>query len=64
MSGEKVLYTIQYAKLEAINLVIGSHTFTEVFGVRSFVNKTKTEFPSLHIHEIQEDHIETSGFSR
>jgi putative NIF3 family GTP cyclohydrolase 1 type 2 len=64
ISGEKVLYTIQYAKLEKINLVIGSHTFTEIFGVRNFVTKIKDAFPSMDIYEIREDHLETAGFSK
>ena len=33
ITGEKVLYTVQYAKFAGINLIVGSHTHTEVFGV-------------------------------
>ncbi len=64
ITGEKVLYTLQYAKDQKINLVIGSHTFTEVFGVMSLVDLIKKQFPKVDIFLIEEDHIETNGFTK
>ncbi len=37
ITGEYVLYSQQYAKLHNMNLLVGSHTNTEVHGVRSMV---------------------------
>ncbi|MDR6552600.1 Nif3-like dinuclear metal center hexameric protein [Paenibacillus qinlingensis] len=58
ITGEKVLYTIQYAKFIKMNLIVGSHTFTEIFGVRSLVEKMKANYDSLDIIELVEDHVE------
>lgn len=35
ITGEHNLYTIQYAKFKGKNLIIRSHTFTEIFGIES-----------------------------
>ena len=59
ITGERVLYTVQYAQISKINLVIGSHTFTEIFGVESLVEKVVTQFNDLDYVKILEDHIET-----
>lgn len=58
ITGEKTLYSIQYAKHLGMNMIVGSHTFTEVFGVQSFVHELKTRFSELEIHQLIEDHIE------
>ena len=29
ITGEKFLYTVQYAKFAGINIIVGSHTYTE-----------------------------------
>lgn len=63
ITGEKVLYTAQYAKLEKLNLIIGSHTYTEIFGVKNFVALLKEKFPELNTLMIQEEHLETNGFN-
>lgn len=59
ITGEKVLYTIQYAQLKKLNLIIGSHTFTEIFGVESFVNLL-SEKSGIQILRINESHLETN----
>jgi len=46
ITGEKSLYTVQFAKYLNMNLIVGSHMFTELFGVRSFANKLKEAFLS------------------
>lgn len=58
ITGEKTLYTIQYAEFAKINLIAGSHTFTEVFGVRSLANKVRESFPQIEIEYIEEEHME------
>lgn len=60
ITGEKILYTVQYAKEKGLNLMIGSHTFTELFGVESLVRKIKEAFPNVTIQLVEEEHIETS----
>lgn len=58
ITGEKVLYTIQYAEFAGLNLIVGSHTYTEVFGVENLANKLTDHF---NIHEairLPERHIE------
>ncbi|MNR62849.1 metal-binding protein [compost metagenome] len=58
ITGEKILYTIQYAKFINMNLIVGSHTFTEIFGVKSFAEKIKEKYDTLEIIELVEEHIE------
>ncbi|MFW6319237.1 MAG: Nif3-like dinuclear metal center hexameric protein [Bacillota bacterium] len=62
LTGEKVLYTMQYANLHNMNLIIGSHTFTELFGVESLMNIISNQFKSIEVKLIKEDHIETLPF--
>ena len=57
-TGEKILYTVQYAKYTKINLIVGSHTFTEIFGVESLAKMINEKYPELEIFRIEEDHIE------
>ena len=57
-SGEKILYTVQYAKYTKINLIVGSHTFTEVFGLESLANMINEKYPMVETIRIQEEHIE------
>ena len=64
LTGEKVLYTMQYADLHGINLIIGSHTFTEIFGVKSLVNIISNHFSSISIELIKEEHLETKPFKK
>ena len=58
ITGEKVLYTMQYAKQKDLNLIIGSHTFTEIFGVESLVKLLKNRFIDLDIKLISEERLE------
>jgi len=58
ITGEKILYTIQYAQFVKLNLIVGSHTFTEIFGVKSLAEKLKDAFSELEIVELIEDHFE------
>ncbi|TLS36175.1 Nif3-like dinuclear metal center hexameric protein [Pseudalkalibacillus caeni] len=58
VTGEATLYTIQYAKFAGINLLVGSHTFTEIFGVESLVNKIQGLDTGIKIIELKEKHFE------
>lgn len=58
ITSEKILYTVQYAQFIGMNLIVGSHTFTEIFGVRALAEKIKTTFPGLEIVRLHEPHIE------
>ncbi|MGS0972057.1 MAG: Nif3-like dinuclear metal center hexameric protein [Candidatus Izemoplasmataceae bacterium] len=64
ITGEKNLYTLQYAKLNNLNLIVGSHTFTEIFGVSTLLERVKKEFKTIEVIEIKEDHIETQPFKK
>ncbi|MBM6618780.1 Nif3-like dinuclear metal center hexameric protein [Bacillus suaedaesalsae] len=58
ITGEATLYTIQYAQFIGINLLVGSHTFTEIFGVESLVKKLQENHLDLTIVRIEEEHFE------
>lgn len=58
ITGEKVLYTIEYAKFVGMNLIIGSHTFTEVFGIESLAKKVKEKYNDIEIIRLIEEHLE------
>ncbi|WP_107838285.1 Nif3-like dinuclear metal center hexameric protein [Metasolibacillus meyeri] len=58
ITGEVNLYTIQYAQFVGINLLVGSHTFTEIFGVESLAYKLKALEPSITLTLLPETHFE------
>ena len=58
ITGEASLYTIQYAQFVGINLLVGSHTFTEIFGVASLAQKLKDLNSSISLIELKETHFE------
>jgi dinuclear metal center YbgI/SA1388 family protein len=58
ITGEATLYTIQYAQFVGINLLVGSHTFTEIFGVESLVEKIKDLNHDIEIMKLEETHFE------
>jgi len=61
ITGERVLYTVQYAKFAGINLLVGSHTFTEIFGVERLARRVQEAFPEIEIIRIKEEHLETTS---
>ncbi len=63
VTGEKLLYTVEYAKLQKMNLVVGSHTFIELFGVRSMAELVLDKFDDTEVVLLAEEHIEANGFS-
>jgi len=58
LTGEKVLYTVEYARFAGINLVVGSHTYTEIFGVEGLAQQLLRHHPSLTVMQIVEAHVE------
>lgn len=58
ITGEANLYTIQYAEFAGINLLVGSHTFTEIFGVKTLANKIVELNPEVIVRELKESHFE------
>jgi len=58
ITGEKTLYTLEYARFAGINLIIGSHTFTELPGVEGLAEAVRAVCPNLEIIRLQEEHIE------
>jgi len=59
ISGEHNLYAIQYAQFTKTNLIIGSHTFTELFGIEHLAKKVGQHF-GLNVVQVQESHIEAT----
>jgi dinuclear metal center YbgI/SA1388 family protein len=60
ITGECNLYTIQYAQFKGINLVIGSHTFTELFGIESLAMKLIENVKGLEAVRLNEEHYEAN----
>jgi putative NIF3 family GTP cyclohydrolase 1 type 2 len=58
ITGEKMLYTVLYAHFAGIDLIVGGHTFTEIFGVESLALKIEERFPELEIVRLREEHLE------
>ena len=58
ITGEKLLFTLQYARFAGIDLFVGSHTFTELFGVEAIARRIKDRFPEVEIVRLPEEHIE------
>ncbi|WP_409299413.1 Nif3-like dinuclear metal center hexameric protein [Peribacillus sp. SCS-26] len=58
ITGEATLYTVQYVQFAGINLLAGSHTFTEVFGVESLARRVRQLHPEIEIFELEEEHFE------
>jgi dinuclear metal center YbgI/SA1388 family protein len=57
-TGEKILYTVQYARFCKMDLVVGSHTFTEIFGLETLSAMINDMYPSVEVVRINEEHIE------
>lgn len=61
ITGECDLYTIQYARFKGVNLIVGSHTFTELFGIESLALKLKDTIKELEIVMLNEEHYEANN---
>lgn len=60
LTGECNLYTIQYAQFKGLNLIIGSHTFTEFFGIESLALKLNENINELEVVRLNEEHYEAN----
>lgn len=58
ITGERFLYTIEYAQFAGVNLIVGSHTFTEVFGIESLAKKINERYTQIDIVRLNEEHLE------
>lgn len=61
ITGERDLYTVQYAMFKGINLIVGSHTFTEILGVDSLVGKASEILMDIEFVRIDEGHYEVNA---
>jgi putative NIF3 family GTP cyclohydrolase 1 type 2 len=59
ITGERTLYSVQYAKFAGVNLYVGSHTYTEIFGVENLAKKIQESIPETVLCRIEEEHIES-----
>lgn len=57
LTGEKSLTTILYAKHIGLNFILGSHTFTELGGIRNYAHLIN-EKTMLQVVELNEEWIE------
>lgn len=58
ITGEKTLYTVQYAKFVNMNLIVSSHTFIELLGIEGLANEIKRKHAEIEIVRLNEEHIE------
>lgn len=61
ITGEKTLYSVQYAKFIGLNHIVGSHTFTEIFGIKSLAEKLKEQYNDIEIIYMEEEHLEAGA---
>lgn len=54
------MYTAEYAQFKGVNLIIGSHIFTEVFGIESLALKLKKSIKELEVVRFNEEHYEAN----
>jgi len=60
ITGECDLSTIQYAEFKGINLIIGSHTSQEIFGIESLALKLNENIKELEVMALNEQHYEAN----
>lgn len=63
ITGEKILYTVEFAALKKFDLMVGSHTFIELLGVRGMAEMILTDNPQIQLIQLGETHLETIGFN-
>jgi putative NIF3 family GTP cyclohydrolase 1 type 2 len=59
VTGEVSMYSIQYALFKGLNLISGSHTFTEIFGVEALVKRLITGNDDIQAVKLNESHLES-----
>lgn len=58
VTGEKTLYTVQYAQFVNMNLIVASHTFIELLGIEGLAKEIKSKHLDIEIVRLNEEHIE------
>jgi len=58
ITGEKNLYTVQYAQFLNMNLIVGSHTFIELLGVEGLALEIRNKHSGIETVNLIEEHIE------
>ncbi len=58
ITGEKKLKTVLYAKYKAINFILGSHTFTELGGIRTYAKLIEEKMAHIEVIELKDEFIE------
>lgn len=58
ITGENLLYSIEYADFVKMNLIIGSHTFTELPGVKGLIMKIQEAVEDVEVMVLEEEHLE------
>lgn len=61
ITGEQDLYTLQYAQYHQLNLIITSHTFMELIGLRNMMNKLLERSEGFEVVEIRESRLEATS---
>ena len=58
ITGEKTLYSVEFAQFAGIDLLVGSHTGTEFPGVESFAYRVAEKLPNGRLVRLSEERIE------
>lgn len=58
ITGEKTLYSVEYAEFVGMNLIVGSHTGTELPGVEELAHCVSRTLPDVQVIRLHEDEIE------
>ena len=58
ITGEKILYSVEFAQFVGINLLVGSHTGTEFPGVESLARRVAEKLPDMQLVRLHEEPIE------
>lgn len=58
ITGEKSLTTLLYARHIGLNFLLGSHTFTEIDGMRKYTQLINEKMPEVNFFELKEEWIE------
>lgn len=58
ITGEKKLKTLLYAKHNQLNFILGSHTFSELGGIKAYAHLIKEKMGDIELIELQDEWIE------
>ncbi len=58
ITGEKKLKTLLYAKHIGLTIILGSHTFTELGGIRQYAKLINNEISDVEVIELKDEFLE------